>query len=255
MGLLRRVFQNRPALRKSRRHQNIDGRAHAGNIQINMTSHKALRTGSDHAVRNLHRRAQRLKPLDMLINRTASDITAARQHHRRLFKPSQKRAQKIIGCPDFAQRIAVHVQIMNQRRVHFHRMPVDPFHMCANALHGSKQDVGIPHIRHIFYQNSFIRHQRSRQNRKRRILRAAYLHLSNQRISTANRILFHIYPSTYCGFSHCACHITYRQQPSAISIFQSPKSLLGCYRLCNYYTANSYLYSLSASCKILFMKK
>ena len=65
---------------------------------------------------------------------------------------------------------------MNIGRIDLYRMPVYPFYNHSDAFHRLDQYIGIPDIRHIFYQYGFIRHNRCRKNSKRRILGASYLH-------------------------------------------------------------------------------
>ena len=73
-------------------------------------------------------------------------------------------------------------------------MPVDAFNNTSNTFNCLHHHVGITNIRHIFYNNSLVRHNGSCQDCKGRILSAAYLHLSHQRITTLYCILFHHIP-------------------------------------------------------------
>ena len=61
----------------------------------------------NHAMRNLNRRAQCLEPFDMLVDRTAADIAAARQYNCSLFIFSEKSSQEVIGCSDFLDSITI----------------------------------------------------------------------------------------------------------------------------------------------------
>ena len=68
---------------------------------------------NNQSMRNIDLCAKRTKTLDMLVNRSATDITAAWQRNLRFFIFAKKRPQQIIGRSYFFDIIAVNYQIMN----------------------------------------------------------------------------------------------------------------------------------------------
>ena len=69
MRLLRRVFNRRRPLRKHRRQHNIHRRADTDNIEVHVPANQLIRFCINNPIRDACRRAERLKPLTMLVNR------------------------------------------------------------------------------------------------------------------------------------------------------------------------------------------
>ena len=107
MRFLCSIFDRCSALCQRCSHHDIDCRSDTDNVQINVRTAQMGRFRRNHAMRNLNRRAQCLEPFDMLVDCTAADIAAARQYNRSLFIFSKKGSQKVIGCPDFLDRITI----------------------------------------------------------------------------------------------------------------------------------------------------
>ena len=198
MGFLCGVLDDGKTVRKGRRHHDIDGRPHADHVHVQMTPLQGLRFRDDQAMFDTHVCPQRLKSLDVLVDWTASDVTAAGKSHFRLPVLSEKRSQQIVGGTDLLDIIVLDHEVMNLSSVDLYRMPVHPFHKNSDTLHCLKKNVRITHVRHIFNQNRLIRHYRSCKNRKRSVFRAADFHLAHQRIPAANNILFHLHPYPGC---------------------------------------------------------
>ncbi len=101
-----------------------------------MIADKMLRPGRNHTVCDSNLRPQRFKSFDMLVNGAAANVTAPGKYYGRLLIFAQKSAQKVIRTSDFLNGIPFHHKAVDKSPVGSHRMPVYPFHMCANALHG-----------------------------------------------------------------------------------------------------------------------
>ena len=165
MRLLCRVLDDGVAVGKRCRHHDIDGRSHGDHIQIDVTSPQLFGVHNDDAVLDLHLRAQRAEALDMLIDRTASDLTAARQYNFRLLVLAQKSAYQIVGRPDLSYIFIIYQQVSAGIDI----LSADQYFIVAladysrpNLLHGLEQDVGISYIRHIVDQTLTICHDRCR---------------------------------------------------------------------------------------------
>ena len=65
-----------------------------------MTAAKMLRMGLDQSMLDLHLRTQGTESLDVLVNGTTADITAAGKCHLRMLIFSQKSTDQIIGGSD-----------------------------------------------------------------------------------------------------------------------------------------------------------
>ena len=173
-------------------HHHIDGCSHTDHIHINMASCQTLRRGSDQSMPDGHIGSQRPKALDMLINGTAANVAAPGKRYLRMLIFSQKSPQQIIGSPDLFDPLAVHCQTVDIACIQNHTMASRGLYHNSDALHGIQQNLRIPDIRHIFYIYRLVRHGRSRKNRKGSIFGASDLHVTHQRISAFDRILFHL---------------------------------------------------------------
>ena len=191
MGLLGRVLNDGISFRHSGRHHNVDGGSHGNHIQINMASAQSLRLRHNKSILNLYVSAQSAETLQVLINGSASDIAAARKGNLRPLILSKQSPQQIVGSADPLDILVIYAEIPYLGTIYLHRMPVNPIYIRANLLHRFQKDVDVPHIRKIFHHYCLIRHNRSRKNRQRSVLRSANLHLSHKRAAAFNHILFH----------------------------------------------------------------
>ena len=243
MGLLCRIFDDGLPFCHHCRYHYINGCPYGNHIHINMAALKALGIGNHQAVFNPYIRSQCPKPFDMLVNGAKADVTASRQGHLSPFILSQQCSQKIIGSPNLFHTIIINDHISDGPSGNPYGVSVNPLHQTPDIFNGLEHYIRIPDIRHIFYQYSLIRHDRSRKNSKGRIFGPANLHFSHQWITAFNCILFHsiplyIYqnqlkfssifninftadrpPSIKTG-SHIACHIRvhYTISPSFVNI-------------------------------------
>ena len=90
MRLFCHIFKNRHTLCHRSCHHHIDRSSYADNVKINMASHKSVRIGKNLSVLNLHFRSKGTESLQMLIDRSASDIAPARKCHFRVLILTEK---------------------------------------------------------------------------------------------------------------------------------------------------------------------
>ena len=89
-------------------HHNIDGCTHRHNIHINMCTYQMLCCCRDHTIGNLYFRPKCAKTLDMLVDRTTSNIAAPRQCHNRPFVLTKQCSEQIIRCPYFTNIFSIY---------------------------------------------------------------------------------------------------------------------------------------------------
>ena len=135
--LLRRVLDDRQSLCAARRKHDVHRRADRYHVEINMRSDKSLLAAGrfdDRAVYESCLRAERLKALEVLVDRPYAEIAAARKRHSRVAVFAEQRAQQIIGCSHAHHKLARRGAGMNVRRVNVERALVDPFYLRAHLL-------------------------------------------------------------------------------------------------------------------------
>ena len=189
MRLLRRILQDRIPLGKGRCQHNIDGRTDRNHVKINMTAAKMIRIHNYHAMVDLRSCTKTTEALQVLVNRTASDVTAAGQRDLRLFIFSEKRSQQIIGRAD-----PLHVFIIDPDRpdsgsVNRNRMGIDPFYGRTNPGDCLQKHIDIPYIRKIIDHHFLVRHDRRSEDSQSRIFCAANYDIAHQRTAALNHIL------------------------------------------------------------------
>ena len=97
MRLLRRILNDGIAPGKRGCHDHVNGCPHRYHIHIDMASEQLVCLRNHHAGRcHPNIGSKRAEPLDVLINRTQSDITAARKRHLRLLVLAKKCADQIV---------------------------------------------------------------------------------------------------------------------------------------------------------------
>ena len=127
----------------------------------------------------------------MLVNRTASDVAAARERNLCALILSKQCSNKIIGSTNFTDILIIYAYLTDRRCIDLYGMPVNPLYLSTNLRNRLEKDIDVPHIRQILYDDIIIGHNSSRQNTKRRILRPADHHISNQWITALHNKLIH----------------------------------------------------------------
>ena len=188
------IFNNCSSLCHYRSKHNVDGCSDTCHIKEYMTAMQLFRLRNDQTIFNIHRCTQRLKALDMLVDRAASDITSTRKCHFSTLIFAKQCPQKIIGASDFLNIFIIYAQTSDRASIDLNRMTVHTVHHCSDAFDCLKQYIDIPHIRKILNYNNLICHYCSCHDTECRILGSANLDLADQWIAALNHILFHNAP-------------------------------------------------------------
>ena len=194
--LLGCIFNRCTAYRTGRSHHDIDGSTDRNDIHENVRTCHMMAAGQNRPVLNIDLCADRAETLQMLVDRSASDITSAGKRNFRLVILAQKRAEKIIGRADLSNIFILDRTVAYGRTVYFYRMPVYALNVRADPGNRLQENIDIIDIRKIFKCYGFIGHDRGGDDRERCILSPCDLNFSHQWISALNHILFHIKPAS-----------------------------------------------------------
>ena len=159
-----------------------------------MCSSQMLCFCHDLAVLNIHIRTQCAESLQMLIDRSASDIASARQSHFCSLVLSKHRTQKIVRCSDLLDIIIFYIKVCNCASVNLNCVSVNSLNHCSDSLNRFQQHIDIIYIRQIVNQNGLVCHDRCRENSQCRIFSSADFNFPYQRIAAFDNILLHIAP-------------------------------------------------------------
>ena len=101
-----------------------------------MSPDELLRLCDDFAVLNIHVCPKRTESFQVLVDRSASDVTSARKSHFRPFILSEKSSQKIIRCTDLLDIVVFHIIVSDSASVDLDRMTVNPVYFRADSGNG-----------------------------------------------------------------------------------------------------------------------
>ena len=186
------LLDHRRALGKDGGHHHVV-RAEHGRAEFPAhVRHRAAEVGGKHlhvARVDAHRSAERLKALQMQIDRAVADDAAARQRNRGLLLASEQR-------PEHADRRA-HFADDFVRRDCFDLFRLDP-HRAAGAFHFRAQMhqnlehvVDVTQVGHVADDARLAREQCGREDRQRRVLRAADGHRARKFLTAVNQNFIH----------------------------------------------------------------
>ena len=144
-----------------------------------MASMKFICFCNDRAMHDINLSTKCSESLQMLIDRTASDIASARKRYFCMFVLTKKCSQQIVGSSDLLDIFIINTYISNCRSVNLYSRFINTVYLCSNTSDCFKQYIDIPYIRQILYKNRLISHYGCCKNSKCRILGTGNLNLTN----------------------------------------------------------------------------
>jgi hypothetical protein len=99
------------------------------------------------AMIDIHFGTQRTESFQMLVDRTASDVTASGKWHFCVLVFSQECTEKIVGSADFLDKFIIHTQCTNRRSIDLNRRSVYTVYLRSNLGNCFQQYIDISYIR------------------------------------------------------------------------------------------------------------
>ena len=195
MGLLRRVFDVGRAVCEHGADHDVHRRADRHLVKIDACAVQPPTLGSvgiHEAVLHVDRSAQCCHALDVLLDRTNAEIAAAGKGDLRMAETAELRADQVIGSTDAADQLDRRDGIAHVRAVHLDHVCRQVADRRAHLVKDLEQKADIGNIGDVFNAAIALYEQRCRKNTDCRILCAADLHGSAQRIAPVNNILDHV---------------------------------------------------------------
>ena len=155
--LLRHVLDDGSALCEDGGQHDVDGRTDGYDVEVDVGRVKSL--GSIRlytAVPDLHLRTEGTEALDVLVDRTGTDGTAARKRNIGHMVLAQQRADKVVGRPDLPDVLVVDGYALHVRGADLRGMTIDTLDDSADLLQCLEHDVDVTHVRQILYNHIFI---------------------------------------------------------------------------------------------------
>ena len=107
---------------------------------------------------------KRSESLQMLVDRTASDVASTWKRYLCMFILTKKCSEQVIRCTDLLDVIIFYIKIFNVASVDSDCVPVNTVNLGTNSTDCFQQNVDIVDIRKIIDSNCLICHNRSCQN-------------------------------------------------------------------------------------------
>ena len=175
MRLLGGVLKDRLTLSLNSRKHQVDGRADGYGVKINSRAMEgAIRPAlDDSAVDQLILRAHQRKALQMLVDRTHSEVTAAGQGDLRVMETAEKSAQQIVRRAHTAYSVMGRFIGVDRSGVDIQRVLIHAAHHRAHILQdvGDQGDVG--DVRDIFNAAGLVAKHDGGDDRYGSVFRAA----------------------------------------------------------------------------------
>ena len=135
----------------------VDGRADGYDVEVDVGGVKSFGgSGLYTAVPNLYLRTEGPEALDVLVDRTGTDGTAARKRNIGHVVLAQQRADKVVGCPDLPDVLVVDGYALHVRGADLRGMTIDTLDDSADLLQCLEHDIDVTHVRQILYNHIFI---------------------------------------------------------------------------------------------------
>ena len=155
--LLRHVLDDGSALCEDGSQHDVDGRADGYDVEVDVGGVKSFGgSGLYTAVPDLYLRTEGPEALDVLVDRTGTDRTAARKRNIRHVMLAQQCADKVVGCPDLPDVLIVDRYARHAHGADLRCMTIDTLDDGADLLQCLEHDVDVTHVRQILYNHIFI---------------------------------------------------------------------------------------------------
>ena len=152
VGLLGRVLDDGLTLNEAGGHHDVGSCAHTDHVQADALTAQTIFAGDHfHILLGLgHVSAQQAEALDVLVDGTGREGTAAGQGHMALAVTAQLCAQQIVAGTHLADKLGVGLTVGHVGTVDLHHAGLCPLDGGAHGAHDVKQDPDVGDIGNIF---------------------------------------------------------------------------------------------------------
>ena len=188
VGLLGRVLDDGLTLDQAGGHHDVGSRAHTDHVQADALATQAILAGDHlHVLLGLgHVRAQQAEALDVLVDGTGREGTAAGQGHMAPAVTAKLGTQQVVAGAHLADQIGVGLAVGHIRAVDLHHAGLGPVNGGTHGAHDVQQDADVGDIGDIFDPALAGNKQCGGQDGDHGVLRAGNDHFALQRRSADN---------------------------------------------------------------------
>ena len=190
MRLLGGIFQNGQSLGTDGSQHDIDGGTDRNDIQVDVRTEHLLAGGIDKAKVGGDGGAQCLKALDVLVDRTDTEVAASRRRNVSFSKASQKGTEEIIGRTKMTRPLIRNHRFGDVACINFDSVFFKVAHLCAQIGQYLKQDGNITDVWYVFDDTDVLCKNSCRDDCNRSIFCSADLHLTVEGFSAVNYVFF-----------------------------------------------------------------
>ena len=190
MRLLGGVFDRGDAIGEDGGHHDVHRRADADHVEIDGRALEAAAPGrgvDEVALR--HVRAHRAEALDVLVDRTYTEVAAAGHGDRCLTEAAEQRAEQIVARADLAREVIAGLGRVDAVAVDLHGVLVEDLHLRTHVLEDSEQERHVADLRDVLDAAHAVDEQSGRNDGNCGIFRAADRDLAEQGTRPVDNIL------------------------------------------------------------------
>ena len=175
MRFLGGVLEDGLTLRLDSGEHQVDGRADRYGVEIHSRAVEGAGGSAldDRAVDEFIVRTHHRKALEVLVDRTHAEVTAAGQSDLRVMESSQERAQQIIGRAHAAHRVMGRLPCVDGSGIDIQSVLIDAAHHRAHILQDIRDQRHVGDVRDVFDTAGLVTQHYRRDDRNRRVFRAA----------------------------------------------------------------------------------
>ena len=193
MRLARRVLDDGVPLREHRRDYHVYSTANGHRVEIYRRAVKVLRLRVDIPALNRDLRAESLEALDMLVNRSDTEVASAGKTDIRPSPAPELRADQVIRPAHLPDKLIRRHSALRRSRVYLDRVPRQHTYPASHRGQNLERESHVAYRRDVLYYTFIVYQQRRQYYRHSRVLRAADLDRSAERPAAVYDYLFHNY--------------------------------------------------------------
>ncbi len=192
MRLFGSVLDDGLTLRLDGGEHDVDGRSDGNGIEINARAVEGLGSvkRDDRAVDQIVFRAHELEALEVLVDRTNAEVTAAGKRDLSLMKTAEQRSEQIVGSAHLADAVLRRLKGMDGTGIDIEGIFVDAANHRAHILQDVGDDADVGDIRYIFNAAGLVAQNNAGDDRHGSVLGAADSDLSEEGLAACNHDFF-----------------------------------------------------------------
>ena len=189
VGFFGRVLDDGVAGGQDSRQQDVDRGADGDHVEIDVAAVEVLAVDDDDAVLDRRGGSEGPEALEMLVDGARADVAAAGKGDLGVVVFAKERAQQVVTRADMADVLVIDAGLADVGAVDPVAVAIFAFDADADLFHGVAESMDIADVRDVVDSDSLVGHDGRREYAKGGVFGAAYIYVSDKRVSTLHVIL------------------------------------------------------------------